>query len=451
MTKNNLSSFEQLFNEWPTGQSIKSTRQDRFDGNHGLFYAPLKYVTAPIPKPPTKTPAFSWIRGAFADFVRDEFSSTQDKYDHKKIEVAQRNADLYSISASLRDQTEQQLVYGGTLEDIISSIEGFDTVSRVFAIMCSDSFGNTANSHNVSLEQFRSYMTNMKVGCRIVLPGLPFRDQNLLRVDNNPSAVTLAESIFLIRLHCTALAIYQVLPTGADVVVLSDGTLYAPILGVEESEAELYLDNVRRLRDHLNLRGTVSIIELKKLVEIYDGGTGDFQECCDDIFTTLIDFKKHPGADTEFMLQYNSLARGMRWNYNTRKFGSSLQDTAKWVQYGENCFDGKCSPLPDSNFIDEVSARYAAVNLALRWHNVITAVLPTAMRGTMHPKPGQVALPKLGSCFPWNGIAVTESGGGSKLLVEVHSLAEANRRDLDLVAHATNSGNIIFYQRRKGK
>jgi hypothetical protein len=65
------------------------------------------------------------------------------------------------------------------------------------------------------------------------------------------SWITLAEALFLVRLHCTALAIYQVLPTGADIVILSDGRLYAPILGVDEEAAQQYVNSIARIhREH---------------------------------------------------------------------------------------------------------------------------------------------------------------------------------------------------------
>jgi pyoverdine/dityrosine biosynthesis protein Dit1 len=268
-------------------------------------------------------------------------------------------------------------------------------------------------------------------------------------VQNSPSQITLAEALFLVRLHCTALAIYQVLPTGADIVILSDGRLYAPILGVDEEAAQQYVNSMRHLRDHLNLRGTISIIDLKHLIELYDAESGEFEECCRYIFSQLLKWRKST-AEVMFAQQFSSLALGIRWNMNSKLLGGDHCDVAAWISSDKTHSEfpaGQKFSHPDD--VDKIAARYAAVNLALRWHNVVSTMLPTAIRGTMHPKPCQVALPRLGSCFPWNGVAIAEFGRGGQIDVQVHSLCEAQRRGLDLVGRVDNKGEIVYYERRR--
>lgn len=440
-----LSTFERVVQNWPAGRAILSARRDQFDTNHGLFYSPIRYDEAAFERPHSNVPGESWIRSAFSTFVRDEFGAGTSTPIMSPNSSRGTPVDLKQISMQIRDQLEQRLVYAGGVEEVIGPISGLDPVPRVYALVCSDYFGNALNRKHLSIDQFRTSMSNMRVGFRLVLLGLPFRDQNPLRVHNRPEQVTLAEALFLTRLHCTALAVYQALPTGADIVVLSDGSLYAPILGVDVDAADRYVDGVRRLRDDLNMRGTVSIVELRHLISLYDAGTGIFAGCCDEISDLLLHLRSRR-EDPEFDRLFNSVVVGMRWNYNTKSAGVQSADIAHWIASGQL---DPLTKLPDSARMDAVAARYAAVNLALRWHNVVATMMPTAIRGTMHAKPGQVALPRVGSCFPWNGVATFEPDCGDFMKIEVHSLSEAARRNMALEPRMNDAGEVLFYERRR--
>jgi hypothetical protein len=443
MTQQVGSAFERKFDSLPIGKTLVSTRREAFDFQHGLFYSPLGYEETNAPEIRDELPDECWIYQAFGEFVRVEFGNANPPTPELgEIEAGRRDVDLLDVGLHIRDALERSLVYGGVLEDILDGVRGFDVVEQMYEILCDDAFGRQENRRNVSVALFEEMASNIRVGCRLILPGLPFRDQNAFRTNDKPGEVTLAEALFLIRLHCTALAIYQVLPTGADVLVLSDGRLYADLFGVSTASADEYFSNVRRLRDNLNLRGTVSIIDLERLISLYDRGTGSFSRCIANIERAL-----HAGRDTELAAGFDALERGMRWNYNSRGVGCSLAATEHWLSKGID-LEGELGRLPSARSIAGTAARYAATNLALRWHDLIKRMLPAVLRATMHPKEGQIALPRLGSCFPWNGVAVAKQAPRGLIDVEVHSLAEAHRRRLALIGHRDKSGTTVYYERK---
>lgn len=436
------STFERRFDELVAGTTLHSVRHEAFDAHHGLFYAPLRYEVAQAPELFTAVPDEKWIADALAKFVRAEFGiPPSEASDYGDIPLAGDTVELVDIALSLRDRFEQHLVYGDLIATILADVRDFDIVRQMYSLLCTDAFGQTVNRKNIAYDLFESFLTNMKVGCRLVVPGLPFRDQNSLRTRDDPGHTTLSEALFLIRLHCTALAIYQVLPTGADVLVLSDGPLYAPIFGVNREDAIEYVNGVKRLRDDLNIRGTVSIIDLQQLLRLYDRGSGAFEACVEQIEKVILAIRKRDMPDT-----FVALERGMRWNFNTRSSGLNAQVIREWLQTGEAPSLGAVLPSPEG--ISLIAARYAATNLALRWHDVIQRMFPTVVRATMHAKPDQMALPRLGSCFPWNGVAVGRQGPQGLIDIEVHSLAEAARRGYPLVGHADRTGAVVYYERK---
>lgn len=437
--------FEREFDKLQPGHALATTRREAFDAGHALFYSPLKYESIPAPNLIDDLPQPQWVSEAFRAFVRGEFGSRRQVEGavFPQLASSPEPVDLVDKGTALRDHLEQHLVYGGILEKILAGVRSYDVVERLYALICDDAFGSKENRHNISLDDFRTSLGSIKLGLRLVVPGLPFRDQNPLRTDSDPDDVTLAEAYFLIRMHCTALALYQVLPPGADVLVLSDGTLYAPIFRVADRDAKTYLYRVKQLRDALNLRGTVSIIDLRRLIEIYDRGTGTFHKCVEAIEHLLGDAEL--GIDTDVAQSFDILDTGMRWNLNTRKSGVSNGVITDWLQGASGA---ATAALPDRTQVRSIATRYAATNLALRWHQVINRMLPTAVRATMHAKPGQIAFPRLGSVFPWNGVAVVEEGEHEPKNVQIEPLLHAPRKGASLVRRHNVDGKVLYYERR---
>jgi pyoverdine/dityrosine biosynthesis protein Dit1 len=225
---------------------------------------------------------------------------------------------------------------------------------------------------------------------------------------------------------------------GLHVVVLSDGTLYADTLLLETTAATQYAANIRDLRDSLNISGTVSILDLRELVE--DAArieNYDFWDLVENVEKVLHSCRTDP--DWSGHSSFRSLVSGVRWNMSWKGLGNISSD-AVWEQLicPPEAHIGEKQYGATSHEIVTRSIRYAAINVVLRVLAPINKLLPDAMRATVHPKPGQIALPRFGSVSPWNGVAMIDSPNGLPSVenVQIHPtfrLALRDRRYIPLV------------------
>ncbi|MXP48227.1 L-tyrosine/L-tryptophan isonitrile synthase family protein [Altererythrobacter luteolus] len=443
-----MSRFERAIDGWPVGHTISAVREEKFDRNHGLFFAPIHYEPTPIVVDRTRAPTVEWVRNSFHGMVREEFqdgdavSISSAPPPMATTEVS--DLDLVSLGEVIRDNAEQELIYNEKFAAILAKRDPKDLEGRLRDLLENPTIGNQKNRGYLRDGDLKFLFSRMDVGVRLTFPGLPFRDQNPLRAEGGPELVTLAEVYYLVRLHCTALAIYQVLPTGADILILSDGSFFAEPLGVPEEPVRQYLDGIRRIRNSLNLTGTIQIVELRRIVEIWDAGTGAFEKTVEMIEREIYKFA-HP--DDENYATFQSLAIGFRRNLNSKDFSASPDDLALWISDPKSDIVGGGFPSRDE--IVSRCARYAALNLALKWHDVIGQVLPTAVRATVHPKEGQIGLPSVGSCLPWNGVPIVREGRMEWDKIEVHSLSVAASRNYEL-APVSFGETVLYYKRLEG-
>jgi hypothetical protein len=73
-------------------------------------------------------------------------------------------------------------------------------------------------------------------------------------------------------------------------------------------------------------------------------------------------------------------------------------------------------------------------------------MLPTTVRATMHPKPGQIGLAKFGRVFPWNGIAVRRNEGLDQE-IEICPLDQAMVSFGELRPICDQNGIIVYYEK----
>ena len=435
-----MNSFEKQFSKVPEGSTLVPVRTQAFDVKNGIFYSPLSYKEKKLKELKPHLPDNVWIKNQIHAFVKGEFGRSLERmYLQTSGDEYKTSKSLINLALEYRDFCEQDLVYAGSLEQILDEIPAAKIVERLYAILCSQDFGSKENYKNVTLADFQKMVSGLDVGLRIVIPGLPFRDQNTLRTNDAPSDITLAEAAFIIRLHCTALAAYQALPTGADTLVLSDGNIYANIFGVSKKDAGAYLDGTRVLRNQLNCEGTVSILDLEEVIQKQDASSGSFEIVQKHIEKEVEGFLNSIEPDDK--LAAESLISGMRWNRSTDLIS---EDPSEVTSY----FNSPSSPeyRDAEEAVKFAACTYVAINLTMRWFDTVKTMFPTCLRGTMHAKPGQLAMPSLGSCFPWNGVAISGSGDSFSDL-EIHSLSLAAQRGYKLSSVKSSNGSIIYYKK----
>lgn len=111
-------------------------------------------------------------------------------------------------------------------------------------------------------------------------------------------------------------------------------------------------------------------------------------------------------AQEDFFL---NLIQGMKWNLNSRKLLKDYDDIDSWNIIKSNRCDVRRDLLKIwndyHNIAKEAAVRYAAVNLMLKWTDLIRKFFPESIRCTVHAKKNQFALAK---SYAWNGIAWSE-------------------------------------------
>lgn len=435
---------------------LRCRRQDQFDMTSGLFYAPLEYSLESISAQQDFTPPDeSTVTGLFTEFTRDEFNRVASEQTLPSPLLLDDAIDVNfrELTERLLASAEGDLVYGDNFSLLADTLAPLTLPEKFHELFCTDNFGQKDNRDNVSVDWFAKFLANRldpRGGTWILtVPGLPFRDQNPFRCPDPPALVTLAEATFLARLHATSLAIFQIMSGGLHVVVLSDGTLYADTLLVEAKAAKQYLANVRELRDLLNISGTVSILDLRELAEdAAQAENHDFWSLVGEVEDILDYSRADPDWDGQSSLR--NLVAGVRWNMNWRGLGDIPRDDVwEYLNCPPEAHIEEARYGETSREIVARSIRYAAINVVLRALAPIPKLLPDAMRATVHPKPGQIGLPRFGSVSPWNGVALIDSANGlpSVEKIQVHPtfrLAARGRRYVPLV-DARKSDTPIGY------
>jgi pyoverdine/dityrosine biosynthesis protein Dit1 len=408
-----LSKFERAWSASAPAQSISRTRTQRLDVHNGLLYSPMVYEYRPIDIS-IEPPSAGLIDASFLAFVRGEFGSATREASPTPAAILPDYADdarcRFDLITDYRDICEAQLLYSGAVRSIQEASDG-DIVEDVLQVLTHPLLGHKANQRNIDPKALRLTLEEQverKGRLLFVLPACPFKDQNPLRTLAGAAYPDVGEVAFLVSLHLLALALYQVHPFGADWVILSDGTLYADIFGITEVEAVDYRERLRTFRNRLNMQGTVSIIDLKAVLQNFTEAVGaDTFGAVRDTITKRI--HSYRGSVEPTGKAFQRLMQAMRWNLSTRQLTETQSPSAIWeILSADDSRTLDSTLLDDRSETDERAAQaaveYATTNLLLRYCNVIEATFPGSLRATVHPKPGQLAVRALGSAYPWNGV-----------------------------------------------
>ena len=450
-----LSKIERVWEKRSPGCTVRRRRVSSFDIYSGVSFAPMEYSFERIDYSGVPEPTKEWIEEAFLSFVKGEFESGRGDPDVPRFPsvVAEKEA-RDGLLEEYMASCERQLLYG--FSQSLTKRTDENVAENVRRIFMDKNLGNKHNEKNIDVASLDHTITTLaqdegRLLC--VLPSFPFRDQNYLRTHRaEPWEFGFGEAALLMRLHLISLAMYQVHPWGTDWLIASDGLFYAGMFDVKVDDAKRYFQRLRRLRSRLNLSGTVSIIDLAEIVEHYAHGCGELYE-------------RHRSQITHHLLEiagshredlhsaFNALKRGMRQNQSTRMYDRELSPEDLWMACmwsGSDRIGSSKGRAAHGHFdkrAHDIAISYACENLLLRLHRVLDKVFPENLRTTVHPKPGQIAVPQVGSCFPWNGVSVLKSPNIANMeQLEVKRFTDIGRRHESVVAYKdAESGATLFF------
>jgi hypothetical protein len=429
--------------------ALVCTREERYDEHAGLFFSPLAYKNAPLLEMSvTRLPADEWVQESFENLVRIEFGRNTPQQVETPHVTPDRivSCDAADVYRDALDRFER-LVYGSHLEQILREVEDKPIEEQLFRLLSSPQYMGRDLARYYTPAAFTEFIgatADLSVGLRLLVPALPFRDQNPFRTADEPWAITLAEVGFLLRLHIIALGIFQVVPTGAHWIVVADGTAYAEALGVGDKDASQYVERLRSVRSALNLHRTVSIVDLRDLMRgLSDGGTA-FE--CDKIAISIRESLNRLWEEGTSHQHFSSLLQGIRWNINLRPYCRTDDERDvvwRWLNTpAGDASIGNAQPLDER--LREAALSYASVNLAEKYLDAIRTRLPGCVRATTHPKLGQLPVPRKGSVSPWNGVAHLEEGQDLSN-VSVDPLFRLAGKSLTAHVDPNYSGGTAYY------
>jgi len=380
----------------------------------------------------------TWVAEEMARMVREEGQRHHSGHPHVLYDVCTVTEQIvYDLLA----EYERRL--GEHAERILEDPRHPTLESKIEAMLCDPTLGNKENRKDATIAEIRGGVQRArKSGGPLVflLPAFPFKDQNPFRSDLPPWQPDFGEVAALIHLHCLALAINQVFRHDVIWLIVSDGTVYEDVFGVDRGASAKYVSALRDWRYRLNIQGSIHFIDLADVVRRHDVLMRSTQRLTfTDARRSITEIiRSDPGATGALELQASvgELALGMLWNRGWSHLIPTYGRDVLWQIHSGPCErEHRHSPscakarLPPEYLLvaDEMwrtatdtAIEYAAFNLASRWTRLLPRFMPAAIRATSHAKAGQVAIPHDTGVAPWNGLAVYERRGGT---VRVYSQA----------------------------
>ncbi len=426
-----LTPLERAWVATTKGFKVVPRRVAAYDSESILFFTPVQYDTVsidPCELPPLTT---QWVADQFRSLVLGNPEGLADRGEcppSPESILQKRRVASASVVFEYLENSERQLVYSDRLDQIVRS-RSDSMLDKIIAILCDSDIGTRDNKP----EALQSVLNNRllaayqaKLPLQFVLPAFPFKDQTPFRTIAPADHLDFGDVALLIRLHAIALALYQVYNFGVEWIIVSDSVAYAPIFGVDTSDAATYRERLRDYRERLNFGSTIHILDLDELTKRIEG----FDETYSRIRSYLTSITSGPEDSQRLRL----LSRGMKWNMNTSVFRPEYEWSELWAAVNDRGLDTPRKQVLWKNIDDtsrEIAIKYAAHNLSMKYLDLLTRCFPLAIRATVHPKPTQVAIPRLGDDYPWNGTAFLQDAGlGANSVVSIDLYKLLRRQDV---------------------
>lgn len=231
----------------------------------------------------------------------------------------------------------------------------------------------------------------------IVLPTLPFKDQNPLTTRLPLDTVDLGEYLFMAQIRDIIRSVGEIYPPGLRFTILTDGLVYADIFANgEKAKIKAYRQNCETVADALELKDLVSFIDMFVVVNNQPG----FFESQKDFRDILRYLQERDNKVKERM-------RSLRWGMlvNIPSLGYTYNDFKTFLTLPEEEL-----PKDVRERITEASLDYASFALAMDFLQCIDAQFPDDLRATVHPKNApQIPIhlvDRSSIVFPYNGVPV---------------------------------------------
>ncbi|MFJ9556031.1 L-tyrosine/L-tryptophan isonitrile synthase family protein [Nocardiopsis sp. NPDC101807] len=307
---------------------------------------------------------------------------------------------------------------GALLEPGTGSDDAARTVAeRVLAVLNDESHRRGPESHTHAEGSEIPRLVEEAVGrrspVRIVIPSFPGRPHNPW--SHRRVRPDLSEAYALLRLKNVSDHVRTVYPPGVEFIILLDGRAYSPFYGSSPEADEPYVEELRTLVGKLDAEESIGLLDLQDLV---DERAAEFEEVKRLVAPEVEAEWNKP--DYEFRDQ---LIAAMRLGTDTTALNAAAIQLVKHET--DTGIDTNTLIKRMREGVDERGRRtafdYMVFLVTIKRMELIKTRLPDAIRGTVHPKPGQYS-PYLTdpetAIAPWHGVPIVFGDGRIRTVYE---------------------------------
>jgi len=256
---------------------------------------------------------------------------------------------------------------------------------------------------------------------RVVIPSFPGRPYN--PITHQRVAPDLGEAYALVLLARISNHVATVHPPGVEFVICLDGRAYNPFYGYTDEADHQYPRDLQRFIDRLGVGRAVTLIDLQDLI---DERAEEFEALRVQVRAELESEWRQP--DYPFR---DELIETMKLGTNTVALNAAVVHLVKYLEPGQDIGD-LFRRMQDATYerARRTAFEYMAFLVTIRRLELIERRLPDAIRGTVHPKPGQYSpylVSRATRIAPWHGVAVLRPDGEIDTVYESEVFADTAR------------------------
>lgn len=256
---------------------------------------------------------------------------------------------------------------------------------------------------------------------RIVIPSFPGRPYN--PITHQRIAPDLGEAFAFALLNRISRHVSTVYAPGVQFIICLDGTVYNPFYGYTNEADHQYPVDLQKFIQELGANDAITIIDLQDLI---DERHEEFVELRREVRKELTedwskeDYKFRDDLIETMKMGTNTVALNAAAVYLI-KYLDPKQDVAALVTRMRAAVGGRAR---------HTAFEYMAFLVTIRRMKLIESAFPDAIRGTVHPKPGQYSpylVGKSTEIAPWHGVAVLRTDQSIDTLYESEIFSDPRR------------------------
>lgn len=269
----------------------------------------------------------------------------------------------------------------------------------------------------------------------LVLPSIPFKDQNPTTTGQPIDAIDLGEHAMIAQLRDIIASVQRIYPAGLTIRLLADGLVYRQYFtDSDEAGVIRYREGVEGVIERYGMSDFITVTDLSELL-VRDPEFYTHHRDVSHILSSMAE-----GPDSRVL---QALQRGMLANTESRTSISTM----------DRYLHSEIDTWPDelASRTRRTACDYAAFLITAAQRSTIARQFPDAIRATVHPKDApQLPLHVThhrNRILPYNGVPVVNANAQEPRNIRIERLATVLGRSEHVIRHVDQSGTALYYSR----